>query len=578
MMEKMKFSDILKENNALGLKMNPDYEIAIISNVTISQIQPILELKLRQEGIAAVCLLGVYDNIIQDSDRFSNKNAVLIFWEACNIIDGFQYKVNLLSDIEFSELLEKTKNELRYLFNKLDSTSVVILNRFSSSVFNSNLLKENRFDEFCNQLNDFLDEHAPDNFFLISIDKIFNQLSISGAVDFRNYYTSKALYTVEFFKSYVIHTSEIFKSIKGKTKKALILDCDNTLWDGIIGEDGIDGIKLDGTTPKGSVFQEVQSIVKSLAQQGIVIGLCSKNNYNDVQEVFNEPNYSVLADEDIVIKKINWEDKASNLKSIAKELNIGIDSLIFVDDSDFEVNLVRDKIPEVFVSQVPKSIFDYPRIMRNLSNLFYKRNITKEDTLRVKMYKEEAERTITKSNFTDIDSYIKSLGMEITLYQNDKSLIQRISQLTNKTNQFNLTTKRYSEADIENKMNSVNSNVVAVSVKDRFGDFGITGVAILENDGNNTTLIDTFLLSCRVLGRKVEKQFLKECLNILFSDNSYNVLGVYAPTPKNSQVKNFYSDEGFDILDENEEFTKYLFVKENFEYQSSTLIKVIYGN
>jgi FkbH-like protein len=576
MMTQMKFSEIIKANNELSLNIELNYEIAILSNVTISQLQPIFEYNLRKEDIGAVCLLGEYDNIIQDSERFLNKNAVVIFWEACNIIDGFQYKVNLLSDTEFSELLEKTKNEICYLFNKLNSTSVVIFNKFSSSIFNSHLLKENRFDEFCNQLNDFLYEHAPDNFFLISIDKIFNQLSITSSVDFRNYYTSKALYTIEFLKSYVIHTSVILKSIKGKTKKALILDCDNTLWDGIIGEDGIDGIKLDGITPKGVVFQEVQSIVKSLAQQGVVVGLCSKNNYDDVQEVFNKSNFSVLSEEDIVIKKINWNDKASNLKDIAKELNIGTDSLVFVDDSDFEVNLVRDKIPNLLVSQVPKSIFEYPAMMMNLANLFYKRNITKEDTLRVKMYKEEAERTISKSNFANIDSYIRSLGLEITLFQNDKSLIQRISQLTNKTNQFNLTTKRYTEADIENKMNSVTCNVIALSVKDKFGDFGITGVAILETH-NSTNIIDTFLLSCRVLGRKVETWFLIECLNVLFKTNSFEVIGIYAPTPKNSQVKDFYLDAGFEVLEENNHFVKYILHKKKFFHQTSTIIKINYG-
>lgn len=576
MMNQMKFSEIIKANNELSLNLDLNYEIAILSNVIISQIQPIFEFNLRKEDIGAVCILGEYDNIIQDSERFVNKNAVIIFWEACNIIDGFQYKVNLLSETEFSELLEKTKNEIRYLFNQLNSTSVVIFNKFSSSIFNSHLLKENRFDDFCNQLNDFLCEHAPDNFFLISVDKLFNQLSITSSVDFRNYYTSKALYTIDFLKSYVIHTAEILKSIKGKSKKALILDCDNTLWDGIIGEDGIDGIKLDSTTPKGVVFQEVQSIVKSLAQQGVVIGLCSKNNHDDVQEVFKKPNFSVLAEEDIVIKKINWNDKASNLMDISKELNIGIDSLVFVDDSDFEINLVRDKIPNLLASQVPKSIFEYPAIMRNLSNLFYKRNITKEDTLRVKMYKEEAERTITKSNFTDIDSYVRSLGLEITLFQNDKSLIQRIAQLTNKTNQFNLTTKRYTEADIENKMNSDTCNVIALSVKDKFGDFGITGVAILETH-NNINIIDTFLLSCRVLGRKVETCFLIECLNVLFNSNNFEVIGIYVPTPKNSQVNKFYLDAGFEVLEENHQFVKYILHKKKFCHQTSTIIKINYG-
>mgnify|MGYP003342837463 CR=1 FL=1 len=577
MIKKMKFSEIIKANNELSTSINLDYEIAILSNITITQLQPIFEYNLRKEGIGATCLLGEYDNIVQDSNRFQDKDAVVIFWEACNVVDGLQYKINLLNDVEFSELLEKTKNELLYLFNQLKSTPVVILNKFTSSVFNSHVLKEDKFDNFCYQLNVFLTQKAPDNFFLIDIERIINQLSIKNSVDFRNYYTNKNLYTIEFLKSYVIYTSEIFKSIKGKTKKALIFDCDNTLWDGIIGEDGIDGIKFDGTTPKGVIFEEVQSIIKSLAKQGVVIGLCSKNNYNDVQEVFEKKNFLVLAEDDIVIKKINWNNKASNLEDIAKELNIGIDSLVFVDDSDFEINLVRDNLPDVLAYQVPKSVFNYPELIRKISNLFYKRNITKEDKLRVKMYKDEAERTIIKSNFTDIDSYISSLGLEIILYQNDKKLIRRISQLTNKTNQFNLTTKRYTEAEIENKMNSSNFNVIALSVSDRFGDFGITGVAILETD-DSITSIDTFLLSCRILGRKIEEQFLKECLKILFSNNISNVIGSYIPTPKNIQVKSFYCNAGFEVYDENNQTTKYILSRKNFKYQKSTIIKVSYGN
>lgn len=193
------------------------------------------------------------------------------------------------------------------------------------------------------------------------------------------------------------------------------------------------------------------------------------------------------------------------------------------------------------------------------------------------MYKEEAVRAVEKSNFSDIDSYIKSLGLEMHIYKNHKNLIQRISQLTNKTNQFNLTTKRYSETDIQNKMDSGKSMVIAVSVKDKFGDFGIIGVAILDID-QDIAYIDTFLLSCRVLGRKIENQFLAECLNMLFNSKVSQVIGIYAPTPKNSQVKNFYLNQGFEIFEDKSDLVSYNFKKENFKYEISSLIKIDYGN
>lgn len=243
-------------------------------------------------------------------------------------------------------------------------------------------------------------------------------------------------------------------SMNGNTKKAIIFDCDNTLWGGVIGEDGIDNIEMSPNSQKGVIFSEIQSLALALSKKGVIIGLCSKNNYLDVENVFlSHPNI-VLLKKYITIEKINWLDKVTNLKNIASELNIGLDSIVFVDDSSFEINLVNEQLPEVRTIQVPKKLYLYPRILRNSIDLFFSISEAEEDKKKLKMYKNQKKRLSSKKKYTSIKDYLKSLHIQITIYLNNISLIPRISQMTQKTNQFNLTTKRYSENDIENFFNN----------------------------------------------------------------------------------------------------------------------------
>jgi FkbH-like protein len=260
------------------------------------------------------------------------------------------------------------------------------------------------------------------------------------------------------------------------------------LWRGILGEDGFSNLKI---------YKDIQSLAVSLSKKGVIIGLCSKNNPEDVDEVLvNHPDM-ILKDEHIVIKKVNWENKASNLKAIAKELNIGLDSLVFVDDSDFEVNLIKDELPMVEVLQVPKKEYEYSMLLRDILNLFYNPKATKEDLEKVSMYKTQVLRAKEEESITNIDDYLKGLGLNITYFIDDINGADRVSQMTQKTNQFNLTTKRYTKIDIENFINSENASVISISVSDKFGDNGVVGLAILEHK-DNLAKIDTLLMSCRV--------------------------------------------------------------------------------
>ncbi|RXJ54494.1 hypothetical protein CRV04_11530 [Candidatus Marinarcus aquaticus] len=541
----MKYSEIIKENKKLEQTDKHSYKIAILSNIMVHQSKEICEYTLRKNGINAEVILGDYDNIVQDSLKYQKVNAVLIFWELWNFIDGLQYKIELLSDEEFSAIINKTKQEVDMVFNNLSKVSLVVVNRFSSIVFNHLSLKENRLNILVAELNQYLE--LKKNIKLIDIDKVIASLSIGRSIDLRYYYSSKTLYSIDFYKKYFEYIKPVFLSANGKTKKALIFDCDNTLWKGILGEDGFDKIKM---------YEEVQYLAVQLAKRGVIIGLCSKNNLQDVDEVLEKHPDMILRDEHIVIKKINWEDKASNLKAIAKELNIGLDSLVFIDDSNFEVNLIKEKFPMLNVFQVPKKEYEYAMMMRTISNLFYNSKETKEDLEKVKMYKAQVARTEVEQSIGNIEEYLKSLELQITIYVDDLKLVPRISQMTQKTNQFNLTTKRYTETDIKNFINSSKHIVIAIGVNDKFGDNGVVGLVIIEYN-DDFGIIDTLLMSCRILGRNIEYKFMDTIIDILKEKNISKIEAQYVRTLKNEQVVDLYDRYGFEIVERNDKNIKY---------------------
>ena len=561
----MKYSEIIKANKLLENYGAPTYKIAVLSNIMVHQSKEICEYSLRQNGINAEVALGDYDNIVQDSLKYQNANAVLIFWELWNLVDGLQYKIESLSDDEFGAIISKTKQEIDIAFHNLSNVSFVVFNKFSSLVFNHFSLKQNRIDILMNELNQYLETKK--NITLIDLDKVIASISIEKSIDLRYYYSSKTLYSIEFYKKYFEYIKPIFLATNGKTKKALIFDCDNTLWKGILGEDGFDKIKI---------YNEVQYLALQLSKKGVILGLCSKNNPQDVDEVLEKHPKMILRDENIVIKKVNWEDKATNLKSIAKELNIGLDSIVFIDDSDFEVNLIKEELPMIEVFQVPNKEYEYAMMIRDILNLFYNPKETKEDLEKVKMYKTQIKRAKEEENITDIEKYLKGLGLNITYFIDDISQADRISQMTQKTNQFNLTTKRYTKIDIETFINNKNMSVISISVNDKFGDSGIVGLAILEFK-NDLAIIDTFLMSCRVLGRNIEYRFMDIIFDILKDKSISKVNSVYIKTLKNDQVSDLYDRYGFEVLEKDENLTKYRMLVKNYKNKNLNYIGVKNG-
>ena len=552
-MENLKYTDILKRNADLeGTLLSNPYQIGILSNLTINTFKEILEYSCRVEKIEPQVEIGNFDNIVQDSLAFKNKKLIIIFYDILAVVDQIN---NYFEDIDegiLNQLTQKLFSEIQIILENLKSTPSVIFNLFSDVYFPYNVQQPSRISLFVIEINDFLKANAPSNFILNNIDKIYSQLGFSQCFDKRFYLAAKAPYTVNFFKEYTSSIQSVILKNNGKNKKAIIFDCDNTLWKGIIGEDGMDNIEMSGNSANGLVFQRIQQIALYLSKRGIIIGLCSKNNEADVLEVFRSHEDVVLKEENIVIHKISWADKANSLMQIASDLNIGVDSLIFVDDSSFEINLIKDQIPEILCIQVPNIISEFPPLLLRYINKYFNLNPTKEDLQKTEMYKKQVLRNSERDSFTSIENYLSFLEIEIQVFENDSTLVTRIAQLTQKTNQFNLTTKRYTETEIEHFINSDMYNVYAVSVKDKFGESGLTGVCILSKDESNVNqvYIDSFLISCRIIGRNIEFVFLDYIIKKVINQKVKTIFAFYIPTKKNSQVAPFYDALKFQLVNE----------------------------
>lgn len=328
--------------------------------------------------------------------------------------------------------------------------------------------------------------------------------------------------------------------------KVLVLDADNTLWGGVIGEDGIDGIALGPEYP-GSAYKEFQRRILDFQQRGFILAMCSKNNQADVDEVLQHHPHMLLRQEHFAARRVNWISKPDNLVSLAEELNLGLDSFIFVDDSDHECAAVRERLPQVEVVQVPSRPVDVASCLDAVARLEVL-SITAEDLQKTAMYAQERQRreileqASTSSNSAD---YLARLGMKMQITLAPSAHVPRLSQLTKKTNQFNLTTRRYEEHELRAFISSDDWLVADFSLADRFGDSGIVGLAMFKRVSGVRAELDTFLMSCRVIGREAERAFLLTLFDELAQSGIREVEADYVPTAKNALVKSLLPAQGF---------------------------------
>jgi FkbH-like protein len=331
-------------------------------------------------------------------------------------------------------------------------------------------------------------------------------------------------------------------ALAGKVCKAIAVDLDNTLWGGVVGEDGVDGLQLDGEYP-GAAFREVQRALLDLHQRGVLLAVCSKNNPAESLEALERHPGMLLRREHFSVLKINWQDKATNLLEIAAELNIGIDAVGFLDDNPVERELVRRQLPDVTIVDLPRDPLGFAEAIRR-SPVFERVSLTDEDRARGRYYAEQGQRRRLEQSAGSVEDFLSSLEMRVEIAPVTPATLPRTAQLTQKTNQFNLTTLRYTEAEIEELRSSAASDVLTLKVVDRFGDNGLVGVAILHFDGE-VCEIDSLLMSCRVIGRTIETAFLAAVVGEARKAGARRLSGRFVPTAKNAPAREFYSSHGF---------------------------------
>jgi FkbH-like protein len=364
--------------------------------------------------------------------------------------------------------------------------------------------------------------------------------------------------------------ARILAAKAGRSYKCLVLDLDNTLWGGVIGDDGLDGIVIGQGSPLGEAYLAVQHYARELSRRGVILAVCSKNDEVNALEPFEKHQEMLLKRSDIACFKANWNDKVQNLRTIADEINIGLDSVVFLDDNPFERSLVRRELPMVAVPEVGEDPSYFSHLLAR-AGYFEGLAVTSEDLNRSQQYQANVSRDALKAASADLPSYLRSLDMELLWQRFDELGLQRVVQLINKTNQFNLTTQRYDEAAVRAVMNDPKAVGLQLRLLDRFGDNGIIAIVIGRAEGDDF-LIDTWLMSCRVLGRQVEATTLNLIAEQARALGVKRLVGTYRPTKKNGMVKDHYAKLGFTLVELTEDgSSRNLLNLQQFQYAETAI-------
>ncbi len=466
-----------------------------------------------------LCTEKLYEAFCQSTNRSDFANQIIMYLEGYWNRVNQQYKTTILQfnftqidDRIFGNYGNKTQDSFLFQIRKLNY-----------------LLMEK-----CTQYK---------NVFIIDIEYLQQIYGEDGIKENKMYYIAKMPLSTKILPEVAKQTIDVIKAMKGKMKKCVILDLDNTLWGGVIGDDGLENIQI-GELGLGHAFSEFQMWLKELQKRGIILAVCSKNEEVVAKEPFLHHPEMVLHMEDIAMFVANWEDKASNIKKIQDTLNIGMDSIVFFDDNPFERNLVKSMIPDITVPDLPEDPSQYLEYVK-LLNLFETAAYSETDKNRTKQYQEEIGRVNLQKQFSSYSEYLESLEMVAEAKPFDKFHFSRIAQLTQRSNQFNLRTVRYTEQEIEQLAKEKEHLTLYFTLKDKFGDYGLISVVVLDKQPENTLFISEWLMSCRVLKRGMEEFILDEIIRTAEENGFKKVIGEYIRTPKNNMVSELYKKMGF---------------------------------
>ena len=534
--------------------------IAVLGGSTTNDFIKTLEVFLLSEGIEPSFYESEYNRFWQDA-MFENAELKEFAPDIIYIHTSYRNIAKFLPTVEESESEVQARLEER--FSYYEKMWKKLANEYSCPIIQNNFelppyrLFGNRdcFDihggvRFINKLNSYFADYASENqgFYIADINYVASCFGLDKWYDEQAWYMYKYACSLDAVPYVAFNLSHIIKSIFGKNKKLLALDLDNTLWGGVVGDDGVEGIEIGEETATAECYKAFQEYVKKLKSIGIMLSVASKNDHENAIAGLNHPD-GVLRPEDFIVIKANWETKDRNLAATAAEMDLGVDSFVFADDNPTERALVERSIKGIAVPVMDNPAEYIKTIDRN--GYFEVTSFSTDDLKRNDMYKANVKRAELSSEFTDYTEYLLSLDMKAEIKTFSPVYMQRITQLTNKSNQFNLTTKRYTQPEIEAVASDSNHITLYGKLADIFGDNGVVSVVIGKID-NNVCDIELWLMSCRVLKKNMEYAMLDTLVGTCKEKGIDTIIGHYYPTAKNGMVKNLFADFGFEKINEDE--------------------------
>lgn len=546
--------------NAEDLEELRQVNVAVLSTFTSDLLEPYLVVEAAAKGIKAQPFFGPWNQLDQQvfDDASSlyrfDPEIVLIAGRieelAPSLIDGFVSLSATRVDQELENIQERLSSLVEGL--RARTTAKVLVFNFAPPTIPAAGMADSALEPSQASVIQRANDQVAAVCREVSGTYVFDYARAVSEFGITNWYSPKLWHLgripfggpaqVEIAK----HLARYLKALCYPPCKCLVLDCDDTLWGGILGEEGLGGIALSEEYP-GNVYKDFQRKLLSLKHRGVLLAIASKNNEEDVLEVFEKHTDSVLKLDDFAAIQIHWNDKATSLSNIAKELEIGTDALAFFDDNPVERDWVRTQIPEVTVIEVPESPLEYVRALDE-SAAFDQLFISEEDRIRPRMYQEQISRKQFQGQSVSVDEFLEQLDMTATIGSLDANTMPRVAQLLAKTNQFNLTTRRHTASELQ-VMIDAGAVALWLRVSDRFGDNGLVGVAIAAPRESESWIIDTFLMSCRVMGRKVETALLSILSRFVQERGGRTLLGEYIPTTKNNMVSELYPSHNFQAED-----------------------------
>ena len=531
--------------------------IAFLSSFTINGLSETVQVKCNEKKIYCDTYSGGYNQFSQEILNLKSKlydfspNLTFLILDLRSVLGDLFFFPYSYTEKEKKELINSKLNELFEIitFFVKNSNSKLVLTNFNSPSYSSYgiaSMKSNfNLKDMVLYMNKKLQEFSinKNSIFIFDFDAFVSKFGEKNVFNYQNYFFGDIKIDLDYIPYFANELIPYIIAQLGISKKCIVLDLDNTLWGGTVGEDGFDGIKLGPQLP-GNTYLEFQKNLKALKNRGIILAINSKNNFNDAIQVINEHPNMILRKEDFSSIMINWNNKVSNMYEIAQELNIGLDSIVFFDDDPVNRELMRTSLPDILTVELPKDSSEYVNTLHELPE-FSMFEITDEDSKRSEMYAQQQTRKEFEISTPNLEDLLRNLSLELIIKKSNNFTNPRISQLILKTNQFNLTTKRYTAEEILNFTNDENIIVGCAQVKDKFGDHGITGVFIIKKLNSNEWFLDTFLLSCRIIGREIEKGILNYIINEAKKNGIKIIKSQYVRTEKNTPIQDFLPNCGF---------------------------------